>query len=387
MSCCGDNYLVPGANPNTGGGGGSVNSVNAGTNITITGPAEDPIVNSSAGTLARPTYTIFVSPNGNDGTATGSLSFPYLTIQEAINFRNTLSADDTIEIFLFAGLYKETITITLSSNFTCYSATPVLINSTPAVQGNSPVAIEGNITITSTNSKISFNNIKISPDVIISSTSQGTSVLNFKNCYINGFIQTDTATSGVSVYFDECVIENSGGSSILLTNGVNVSIRRCQIYHSSNDFPTILVKQSTSNLFTGGFQMTYSLLRNSANSATAEPQIRFDNANFPKGPLEFPGLLLYNTFEWMFFTVDTGGNKCCIQITDNGGAYFENASFNQFLCEGATTGGATPYVIQRGNGGLAFTVLGANYGGPTAKYIQTFLNSVNQQLAIVPNIV
>jgi len=47
MSCPGNNYVVPGADPCAGGGGGgSVTSVNPGTKISITGPATDPIVNN-----------------------------------------------------------------------------------------------------------------------------------------------------------------------------------------------------------------------------------------------------------------------------------------------------------------------------------------------------
>lgn len=45
MSCPGDNYPVPGANP-CGGGGGGVQSVGAGTpNVTITGTPSDPLIN------------------------------------------------------------------------------------------------------------------------------------------------------------------------------------------------------------------------------------------------------------------------------------------------------------------------------------------------------
>ncbi len=46
MSCPGDNYPVPGANPCGGGGGSGVQSVGAGTpNVTITGTATNPLIN------------------------------------------------------------------------------------------------------------------------------------------------------------------------------------------------------------------------------------------------------------------------------------------------------------------------------------------------------
>jgi hypothetical protein len=377
MSCAGDNWLVPGANP-CGGGGGSVNSVNPGTNVTITGPSTDPIVNSSAGVIARPNFSFFVSKTGNDTTGDGSISLPFLTIQKALNVRYTFATSDMYEIFIFAGTYAETINVANTSGSTSITA----YTSSPS-NGIYTVNIDGSIYFGGgTGANTTFSNIRF-PNSAWNNDTQGLSNLYFRNCYFNGSITTASYVLGGSLHLIDCTIENSGVSQVINASGTYLYIRNCQITHDTSAFNTINLQNAPNNVCTALIDIRDSFITSTSTSSNATAQIRFSNNLKSVG-----NYITRNVFNWTSGTIDNGTNKCCIQYNGSvNGAEILNLTYNLFICEGATFNSPTIYFMQQRVVGAAyfFQVLGANYAGPTARFIEQ-TGGATYQVVLVPNI-
>jgi hypothetical protein len=105
MSCVGNNYIVPSADPCSG-GGGSVNSVNPGTNVTITGTSTDPIVNANGGSVNS------VNP-GTNVTITGTSTDPIVNANGGVT---QITAGSGITIDPINGLGNVTISASNSSS-------------------------------------------------------------------------------------------------------------------------------------------------------------------------------------------------------------------------------------------------------------------------------
>jgi hypothetical protein len=125
MSCPGDNYVVPGANPcNDGGGGGGVQSVVAGTNVTISGTSTNPQVNAS-GVVQAVVGGNGIIVSGAVETPTISISGPVQTQafgNNTISIANLTSLTQNISSVGFtttgvSDVYASvTITVTTTSN-------------------------------------------------------------------------------------------------------------------------------------------------------------------------------------------------------------------------------------------------------------------------------
>jgi hypothetical protein len=162
MSFPGDNYVVPGANP---GGGGGVSSLTAGTGITITGPPSTPTISVSN---YRPTYTLYVAPNGNDTTGDGSILNPYASIQQALLFRAAFPASVVYEIFLFPGSYTGNIFVATGNTYFTANSSPYRDLKSAVITGNVMVdpSVSGGINPTA----VGFTNMEFSLSSFASAT-------------------------------------------------------------------------------------------------------------------------------------------------------------------------------------------------------------------------
>jgi hypothetical protein len=363
MSCCPPSITPDFAD--SGGGGGGVQSVGAGTNITVSGTLINPVINSS-GTTPRPSFTIYVSPNGNNTTADGSLSLPFLTIQGAINFRNTLSNTTNIEIFIHAGTYTENLTINYGNTYFYTDNSPYKDFKTVIINGTVNIDITN---FTSQGSvEVCFTNLQwpSSSFTTGSTANQGLNI-GFNNCSISAwFLHNQNFSQACAVSYFNCYLQHTGTEALITSVGCNVQILRCEMLHSNATTNPIINIQNGGGGGSGALNLQYTYIRSTTTSATAKPIIRYQNtSNSSSG-----NFLMYNTLNFTSSTVDTGNDKCCVQFFQTGSITFDFVSFNSFDCDGAVYTGGQPYAIQkRGAGAVVFNVSGGNYGGQSAHTI------------------
>jgi hypothetical protein len=353
MSCPGDNYIVPGANPcnGGGGGGGGVNSVSSGTGILITGPSTDPVVACTIIQTPRSSYIIYVSPNGNDTTADGSLTLPFLKIQAAINFRASISNLINVEIFILPGTYPESLTITQGNTY---------LNANPSQYRNyKNVIISGTLVInvndiTSLNSvEVGIQNIQfLTANITTNSTNVNEPLyVLFTSCSISGYAVHNTNVNPALfspnlVQYTDCWITNTTINPVITNNGCLMKILRTEINNGNSLTTAIAIAGSL-----GVLDIQYSSVTNSSNSSIS-PCVTYTNTGASTG-----NITAYNIFRHKNVGVDTGTNKCSIQYNQTGLVIDDFVGGNNFICPGALT-----FSIQKkGTGDVTFTVLSGNY--------------------------
>lgn len=350
----------------SGGGVSGVQSITAGTNITVTGTPTDPIINASSSNVPRPSTIIYVSPSGNDTTANGSLSLPFLTIQGAINYRNTLSNTLNVEIFIFGGNYAENLSITVPNTFfTCNSA-PYLGVKTVLITGT--VTVNINVLTGQGSGEVSFTNIGwLSTGITTGSTvAQGLHV-GFYNCFILGWaLHNQDSPTTYSVRYYDTFLQHTGTEGLIISVGCLLQILRCELIHTNNTTNPIINIQNGGGGGSGSLNLQYTNIRSTTTSATAQPIIRYQNTSTSSSG----NIMSYNTLTYTSQVVDTGFNKCCIQYNQTGAITVDMMSFNTFDCDGAIYTGGQPYAIQkRGAGAVTIAVFGGNFGGVQAHRI------------------
>jgi len=373
--------VVPDYGDSGGSGGGGVNSVSAGTGVTITGTATDPIINAQPANVPRPSATIYVSPSGNDTTANGSISSPFLTIQGAINFRNTLSNIANVEIYIFSGNYTGPLIINTANTYLTGPPAPYREAKTVIISGN--VTVDINTLTGQGGCEVGFTNLLFTSTQIVtgSSVEQGL-LVNFMNCNISGWMQHNesTVTGTYSVRYYDCLLFWNGAEAIVTSVGCLLQIWRCEISHSASDTNPVINLQNGNGGSAAILNLQYTSIRSTTTSASAKPIIRYQNTATSNS-----NVMLHNSLYFTSSTVDTGANldKCCIQFNQTGAVNFETMSFNLLECEGAKffIGAASTYeTIQRRNTGTVnLGVLSTNFAGPTAFYInENIVKSVGQ---------
>ena len=360
-----------------GGGGGGVQTVSGGTNITITGTPTDPIINASAGLVPRPSATIFVSPSGNDTTADGSVSLPFLTIQAAINFRNTLSNTLNIEIYIYSGTYGGNLTINTSNTYFTGTSSPF---------NDKTVNLTGTINVDITNlngqgtGEVAFSNIGWgSTNITTGSTvAQGLQV-SFFNCNMTGwFLHNQSSATSYNVRYFNCIMFHNGSEALITSVGCFLQVFRCNLRHANNITNPIINIQNGGGGNAGNLSLQYTTIISSTASATAQPIIRFQNTASSTN-----NIFTYNSLTYLSSTVDTGTNKCCIQFNQTGTIFADLVAFNTFECDGAQYTGGQPYAIQkRGAGAVTFNVFGGNYGGQLAHKIDPAINRLSNMVIV-----
>lgn len=113
-------------NPNIGGSGGGVTKINGKSGGDITLIASDISYNNASSGIAashlndavdrvqvKPVNYLYIGKHGNDSTANGSASAPYLTVSKAL----TVASSGTT-LFIFPGTYTENLTLKGGVNLT-----------------------------------------------------------------------------------------------------------------------------------------------------------------------------------------------------------------------------------------------------------------------------
>ena len=273
----------------------TITATNAGAGITITGTPTIPIISSVVGSF-RPSFTIFVAPNGNDSTGVGSSISPFATISRAIVFRNTLSADIDVEIFIHAGSYSENINvdvgnITFTGLSNAYDAGTTTSKQVKVI-GNIGVNILTAGSLGSTS--VSFCNIDFTStsSATQSTVSQGL-YFRMSNCRLTGsMINIQSSATVYTAIYSDCYMIITDVPSLITSVGVDVQIIRCELLHTASfTNPVINIQNGTSR--GGTLIMQYSKVISATTSTGAKPIIRYQNTSSTTG-----NLLAYNTLSY-----------------------------------------------------------------------------------------
>jgi hypothetical protein len=357
-----------------GGGGGSVNSVNAGTGITVTGTLTDPIINAIPD--VKPINSIFVSPNGNDVTNTGGPTSPFLTIAKALDFRSNIATEITVEIILYAGTYNENVTVSITN--TVITGFPSAYDTGNA--NSKQVTINGAVevltnTLSGGPSSVSLCNLNIFGLLNTGSTVNQDFTFRMSNCRMDGLVTNTQSTNNTyTAIYSDCYFTIIADARLMFIEGVNVQMIRCEFSHFYASFGSIITIGS--GISAGGtMNMQYCRLLSTTTSPNPFPLITYQNTIATSGDI-----YLHNTLAYLFDTPDSSDNKCCIQFSQNASIIVDMIAYNVFKCDGATYTGGQPYAIQNRNiAGNTVTInsFGGNFGGQAAHKLDNTITVVS----------
>ena len=298
-------------------------------------------------------YQIYVAPNGNDTTGTGSQQNPYLTIGQAIIKRAVISFAVECSIVLSSGTYIE--------NFTM-GANTFLVGLATGEQ-DQPCNVVGLITLNGSAGQVGLSGLQItsnSTDGVLISGSGST--YSIYNCNITGgtsnAIQIDQGTT----YITECRIisNNLTGAvnpAIAIGSGAVVTIRDSTISNQASNPSAVITCNGTLTVRGCVIQ--------SANASTSPQALVIFSGSGGKF-IEFSNCnLTYSSV-----VVDVVGNKCCVQFQNATGTYTVIMTNCVLLCEGAITGvGSQIQCVQKPGAGIVTMSYGNLLSGATANHI------------------
>ena len=298
-------------------------------------------------------YQIYVAPNGNDTTGTGSQQNPYLTIGQAIIKRAVISFAVECSIVLSSGTYIE--------NFTM-GANTFLVGLATGEQ-DQPCNVVGLITLNGSAGQVGLSGLQItsnSTDGVLISGSGST--YSIYNCNITGgtsnAIQIDQGTT----YITECRIisNNLTGAvnpAIAIGSGAVVTIRNSTISNQASNPSAVITCNGTLTVRGCVIQ--------SANASTS-PQALIIFSGSGGKTIEFSNCnLTYSSV-----VVDVVGNKCCVQFQNASGTYTVIMTNCVLLCEGAITAvGGQIQCVQKPGAGVVTMSYGNLLAGATANHI------------------
>jgi hypothetical protein len=283
-------------------------------------------------------FQIYVAPNGNNTTGTGSQQNPFLSITQAIIFRATLSTTTEVSIILSSGTYTETFTVLRNT----------YIVGVQTGEARQPVNIVGNITLNDTTGFMGLSGLDVSGTITTSGVG-GTYTLF--GCNITAGAANAIVGSAGTIIITECRISNTANTCIISSS--TLTIRDCFITTAS---------ASSAIFATSTFTIRQSVIQSSSTSATALALVRFGNTGSSTVEISFCKL------EYTSTTTDTGGNKCCVQFAGTG-ASTASIYNNLLLCEGAITGSPQIQCIQDTGTGAVNLSYGQLIAGATAHHI------------------
>ena len=264
----------------------------------------------------RPSYDIYVAPNGSDTTGDGSESNPYATIVKALTVRATLGAGP-FNINLAAGTYTENPTLSTAGTY----LVGVGGTADPATDATTVV---GTITCSATNTGL--NGMSITGTVAASGTTNNISLSNLTITSASGFSVGGAAIVSMTL----CRITNSGGGCVNINSGGVYTINRCD-----------LTQTGVANVMGVGGSVSTSYSTYTSTSAANNPAalVRFFNT--------FPSTMtmMFCRLNYTSTTTDVGGNKCCVQFNGSATATASMA-YVQLDCVGAQTGSPNIQCIQ-----------------------------------------
>jgi hypothetical protein len=282
-------------------------------------------------------FQIYVAPNGNDTTGTGSQQNPYLTIAKALTQRALISNTIEVSIILSSGTYAENPTLTRNT----------YLVGVQTGESRQPCNITGAITLNDTTGSMGISGLEVIGSV--STLGLGGTYTIF-GCNISSSATAITATTG-SVFITECRISNTSGSTI--TSSSTILIRDCVISTSG-----------TGSCVNGSAATTIrqSVITSSSASTGVQPLVNFSNSNAATTEISFCKL------EYSSTVTDVSGNKCCVKFSGAGVA--TSSIFDSLLlCEGAITGSPQIQCVQDTGAGAVNISFGNLKAGATAHHI------------------
>lgn len=321
---------------------------------TINGVAYPP-----SGTAFIDAYQIYVAPNGNNTTGTGSQQNPFLTIAQAIIQRATLSSAIEVSIILSSGTYTENFTLA-QNTFLCGIATG---------EQNQPCNVIGNVILGGTAGQVGLSGLQITAPASGVTVTTGGGVggtYSIYNCNLLGVANLSLSLMGSTNFITECRINGATGNFTAISIGVNATVlfRNCNI-----------TATSIANIMTCGGNLTMrdcSLSNTSANSTTPA-LVTFTGSTNKTLDLALCSLIYTSP------TVDTGGNKCCLQFANTAGTYTASITNCLLICEGATIGNPQIQCIQDTGAGSVILNYGNLLSGATAHHISPTISKTQYQ--------
>jgi hypothetical protein len=342
-------------------GGGGVSSLNTETGaVTITSPTANLVVGSTGpgnieltvpgGALSSflSLYSIFVAPNGNDTTGTGSANNPYQTITRAITARALISNTVEVAIQLFPGTYiPASLGLTLTRN--------TWLVGIPTGEVNQPVNINAQITLQGTTTgQVGLYGLNLFPSTANAACVRINDVgtYNITACNIFNTVNYAVVISEGTLFLTECRI-TSPTSGLLPSIGVtgaiaNLIMRDCLI--TSSGTPSIITS-------VGSLTIRQCNIINTSASASVNPLVNY-NPTAAGTTCE----ISYTTLQYT--SAVSAANKICIRANPTAGitAAITNCVNNLLICEGAQSGsgptnfhcidtvaGAGPVTLSYGN--------------------------------------
>jgi hypothetical protein len=332
---------------------------------TINGAAYPPPGSSSFLSL----YSIFVAPNGNDTTGTGSANNPYLTIERAITARAAISNTVEVAIQLFPGTYAPvSLGIVLTQN--------TWLVGIPTGEVNQPVNINAQIVLQGgATGQVGLYGLNLFPAVSQCVVINTVGTYNITACNIFNTTNYAIAQSLGTLFLTECRI-TSPTAGVLPSIGVtgtaaSLIMRDCLI--TSSGTPSIITS-------VGSLTIRQCNIINTSTSASVNPLVNYNpTASGTSCEISFCTL--------QYTSAVSALNKICIRSNPSAGitATITNCVNNLLICEGAQSGsGPTNFhcIDTVAGAGPVNLTYGNLLAGATAHKIDTPINKT--QYVTVP---
>jgi len=296
-------------------------------------------------------YQIYVAPNGNNTTGTGSQQNPYLTIAAAITKRATISSAIEVSIILSSGTYTENFTLA-QNTFLC---------GIPTGEQQQPCNVIGNVILSATAGQIALTGLQLTAPaagVAVSVAGAGATYSLF-NCNLTGVGSTTITFNQGTTFVTECRItsSNTPSQAIVIGSGAIVQFRNCSIASQTSNVTSII--SCNGNLT----MRDCSVISVNTISTVLQALLQFGGASAKTVDIT------NCTFSYTNTLTDTGGNKCCIQFNNSALTYTASITNCVLICEGATTGAPQIQCIQDTGAGSVVLSYGNLLAGATAHHI------------------
>ncbi len=285
--------------------------------------------------LVSPVYDIYVAPNGNDTTGSGTNVSPYLTIGRALTKRATLSGSVEVAIQVSGGTYTESFSIPTNTYIVGVGSSEV----------RQPTNIVGTITYTGANG--CANDITIDGNVVVNAGAGNVAVLNNVNITSGSGVVAVLVTTGNLFITESRVNSGTGDANGIVVNAGILTMRDVVVTHAGIGNAVVIGGTSTSSLI----RQCYIACSSTSNIVGAI--VRYETTATHSAEINFTRLAYGSA------TTDVGGNKCCIQF-GNTASLTANVSQNILQCFGAVTGGTRIEVIQKTGAGTVGLTYGDN---------------------------
>lgn len=333
------NFETPGDVISSHGGGGAVSLNSVGTRVAF-----------------RPSYDIYVAPNGSSG-GNGSILNPFQTVNQALTFAGTLAppADQSISIILASGTYTENLSITQNGIYIT-SGTDGTADQPPILSGNITVDISANTFI-----EFGISNFAVVGSVSVDTGGTETGAnFNFEQCRIISSTApcitclNDSLTT--NVYARSAILSQSGAYECILMNGSILNVINSELYTSDANTMLTLTGNSGCNIYG-------STLINTKLINTLKPIIVFNQT--VAGTADTLARITNSTLWYNSTTADAGGNKVPIRFT--AGVITGVVLVNTFLRNNGGT-----YALENTGGSTVFGTLANVLAEGTATRSGTF---------------